>query len=96
MATTIVGYTFCHLDEVSPNKLGLALITILGFPALARDVLSISMEIKELLTGTDRIRKFMMASDDSSMAEIDPTAENEDWGSIPEIVFENAEIGSNP
>ena len=96
MATTLVGYTFCHVDQISPNMLGLGLLALFGLPQMAKDVLAMSMEVKELIAGTDRIRRFMIAADAPSEQGMDPTAESKDRGTIPEIVFENAEIGANP
>lgn len=94
MATTLVAYTYCHKDQISPNMLGLGLLALLGLPKLASNVLSISMEIKELVTGTDRIRQFMTTTEEASKAGTDPMAENESWGTLPEIEFTNAEIGA--
>lgn len=96
IATNMVAYTFCHLDEVSPNMLGVCLLSLFTLPTMAKNLLSITFQIKELMAGTDRIRRFLMASEQPAMAGgLDPTTKDKDWGEIPEIVFDNAEIGAN-
>lgn len=95
MATTLVAYSFFQHSGISPNMLGLGLAALVGLPPLATDVLAHSMGIKEFVSSLDRIRQFMVADDEPCGQQIDPTTVKEDWGSIPEIVFEDVEIGAN-
>lgn len=96
MATILVTYSFCHVDQISANMLGLGLLALFGLPQLARDMLSISMDIKELIAATDRIRRFMVATEEpnSNKTMICSTVQDKNCGPIPDIVFENVEVGA--
>lgn len=94
--SSTVVYSFCHMDIISPNMLGVGILTLACLPDMASMSLTISMDMKELVAATDRIRQFLTNSDRPEAKKFNPKKDNENWAAIPDIIFENAEIGSNP
>lgn len=91
----IVTYAFCYPDVISPNMLGVSILTLSGLPDIANHALTISMEMKKLVAATDRIRKFLATADGPQTQLIGLAKDDKNWPSIPDITFENAEIGAN-
>lgn len=93
---SIVAYSFCHMDAISPNMLGVGILTLAGLPDMASTSLTTSLDMKELVAATDRVRQFLTSPDGPPTKQLNPKKHNENWASIPDVVFENAEIGTNP